>query len=468
MKNTFIFCFLLLFTVSVYGAPFETMSPVRRQSRLLDKLVKGEKITVQIIDKEHPENTDRGYGEWIQTAFTKWPENVLVRLNSNASQREVLQPYMDILHFAADPTSYEPIFDTNSKADVKIFFVTPEYIQRKCPGAAGCAYPGSYTLYLAYPADLTKHTRTEIHEIGHLYNFEDLYNGMRNGKKYRNVFGDSIMNTADTLGCDDADGFVYMLHAAMHGEEHNFKISSFCSANLTYENGYLQNTQIKAVMQDNLMASKIYANCPGGPTQLLATVNWGNFDRLLTIGRNLPGCLRKLLPNSQAVYTKLDAEELPSSYIGTPTPQMQIWHRGLIPHAIDLYVHAGDGIPFYAYVLNSTESKPFVQFLFAQLADGSQWIYITERDKDQTYVFVNTATGTVKKELVEKYYKFFNERFDLEPYDTDWPDLLDEFSKEASQYGKWEHLAGVLQIPIRQSRAFQQEISQQIKGALGK
>ena len=467
MKRIFVLGFLLLIPFYVQGKPFELTREPKEQSRLFDKMIQREKIVIRIVEEANPENPSKQYGPWVQKAFTKWSENVLKRLEDHAAQREALKPYMSVLEFGADANSYQIVYDNSVAADITVYLVSQQGLDYYCHGAAGCAYYAEYKFYVGYPKDLTEYKRTVIHEIGHLYNMEDLYNGMVNGKKYRNVFGSSIMNYETSLSCDDADGFVYMLHAIMDGEEKDFEFPSFCQEDEIYQNGYLKHTKIRAIFSLDLLSGKVYANCPQGPTQLLAEVNWGNFPHLITMGKDLSACLRALGPERNPAYTEVNPSQLAAHFHGAVAPETQIFRKVLIPHALELYVHVQDGMPFYAYVLNLTESRPAVQFLFAKVDEKTNWIYVKDKSED-AYVFVESSAIAGKKDLLKTYYRFFSQRFALAPYNEEWGDLADNYPKEARKYKRWEQLPKGLPLSAAQRRNIEQNFSQQIREAIGK
>lgn len=396
MKKKIVCVFLSLFTIlltQAAAAPFEEYRAPKKQSNIFARLHDKETVRFKIIDDLHPGEPEEDFVPYIQSAMSAWFKNILSRLDENSPQTEPLAPLMETIRFGAEPTHYQPA--DGQKADITFRFTTPEGVAKRCcprGDCSGCASPELYLIYLDHPKNFKNLTRTVVHEIGHILNLDDQYIGMKNGKKYRSVFNESIMNNRSTLGCDDADGMVYMLWD-IFGDGTPLRIASFCDEQVVYKGGYEEKQRIVSKLSTDIEAMNFYANCPGGPVQLLATVHWGNFDRLVSSGRNIPACLRDLKPTPQPAYEEIKADEdTPAHFKMLLPPQTRVFRKELVPQTMQLWVHTGEVVPLYAYLLNTSAPEPTVQFLFARLPQGYDFVYILG-DDNAGFLFMAPADG---------------------------------------------------------------------------
>lgn len=396
MKKLFLFLFLLSVCLKpVYANEFWVLedNPESVVHSPLGLIIKQQPIKFSVVTDNPRKYPTEALTDYTYRGFTHWFEKLQEALADPqfAAQRDALAGYAPAIAFGAKKDSFVPTYQ--SAADIRVYFMQDEVVHRECSHnkAVGCMLNNGSgykkVVYFVYPPWVEKNganvhfplVRTILHEFGHVWGLDDLYTNNHEGpRRYGSGVRTSIMNMEKGgLTCDDLDGMSHMLYFAakmQNPAEPDLVLPSFCATNTIYVNGVVLNKEVLVTNEPTHREYTYY--CSNGKKAFSVGFNPLDFEHLL-VKEDVGPCDGEEVPAimPQTPYRQLDQAELQLlTNMQNFSSKSKVFYKPLITgkEPLDLFVHVGDKIPVYAYILDGNKQ---VVFLFAHLKEGKNWVY---------------------------------------------------------------------------------------------
>ena len=426
----------------------------------LSSIVQKKPVYFKIKDYRNPNSPDKELNVYVQNAFRKWFYNLKQYIKDNAVQGKALSKYSDIIEFGSSAKAYLPAAEGKT-ANITLHFLSNyEEMSKYCKdGAKGCYQ--NKNIYLLYPNDLYNMPEDEkysqevlLHEIGHIFILDDLYN--KSKENYDGTYGsgpeNSIMNRSHTLTCDDADGLATALWLTLKKQNPVFTadldMDSFCNNGAVYHNGLLVNRPNNFKDKGGIRTYTSY--CQKGGIDQIVEVNTINLGSLILIKTD--NACRGQKNKSSILYEgkfSVVSDKLQKNFLHLKKlkgNQERIFYTPLIKGkgGLNLFVHTDSIVPAFAYILDDNNK---LVFLFAHLKGKYNFVYdypfnehtldnlengrdsevfVYDRNNPQDYYLYKTDKNLCDKTdkkcremkvLAGEYFKLFRQYFELQEPD---------------------------------------------------
>lgn len=260
----FLFIFLFSFfsslplTAAQWGIKEDYERP-RVQKTLLEKLLSGDTIYYLLEQQEGnlpltPEER-KFQTDLLSQAINAWPTHVLQQIEKSGRAEE----FADILPLLQKKARLEET-SVHKDADIQLLLATSEHLEKLCSeDAEGCIL---FEKLIVIPRAISYASGTNnyekllsilIHEVGHSLGLADQYyqgaeqNASATHSSSNRIDSyDAIMSYADSLACDDVDGFINLMDLTLKNRYGSFNEraqkgwKSFCD-DTVYKNAKVLN-----------------------------------------------------------------------------------------------------------------------------------------------------------------------------------------------------------------------------------